>query len=157
VKSGTELRKLGAVGLAVLLAVSPLTTYAAERFGNVRLMVNTGGKAEEQDAVLVLDNSALVLESRAGTALKTMRYDGLKSLEYSYSKSPRWKSGTAAAIAVGVFAIPIFFMKGKKHWLTAVGDGDFALVRLDKNNYKLILPALEAKTGVKVETVADEK
>ena len=146
-----------AVALALLVVSSPLTTFAADRFGNVGLMVNTGGKAEEQAAILVLGEKELTIESRGGATLKSLPYDKLKSLEYSYSKSPRWKSGTAAAIAVGVFAIPIFFMKGKKHWLTAVGDGDFALIRLDKNNYKIVIPALEARTGMKVDTVADTK
>ena len=34
---------------------------------------------------------------------------------------------------------------------------DFAILRLDKNNYKRILSALTARTGENVETVAGEK
>jgi hypothetical protein len=143
--------------LVVDLVVSPPLAHAGEQFHNVKLMVNTGGKAEEQDAVLSLEDEAVVVRSVGGTVLKTLPYANLKSLEYSYSKSPRWKSGAVAAVFVGVFAIPIFFMKGKKHWLTAVAGEEFALLRLDKNNYKIIVPALEAKTGLKVEVVADEK
>jgi hypothetical protein len=89
--------------------------------------------------------------------MKTIAYRDVKSFEYSYSKAPRWKSGAAAAVAVGVFALPIFFMKGKKHWLTIVSKNDFALLRLDKNNYKIKVPVLEVKSGKKVETVADDK
>ncbi len=61
------------------------------------------------------------------------------------------------AIAVGVFALPVFFMKGKKHWLTIAVEKDFAVLRLDKKNYKLILPTFEARTGRRVEAVAEEK
>ena len=149
--------KVAALALAGSLAVPAPMVSAADQFTNVKLMVNTGGKAEEQEAVLRLEDESLVILSKGGTALKTLRYDTMKSMEYSYSKSPRWKSGTAAAIAVGVFAIPIFFMKGKKHWLTVVSGNEFAVIRLDKNNYKIVLPALEARSGLKVETVAEEK
>jgi hypothetical protein len=48
-------------------------------------------------------------------------------------------------------------MKGKQHWLTIQAENDFAVLQLDKSNYKIILPAFEARTGVRVETVAEEK
>ena len=56
-----------------------------------------------------------------------------------------------------MFALPLFFMKGKKQWLTIGGEGDFALLQLDKSNYKIILPAFEARSGIRVVTVADDK
>ena len=143
--------------LVIVFAAGPPLASAGEQFHNVRLMVNTGGKAEEQEAVLSLEDEAIVVRSVGGTVLKTLPYAEITSLEYSYSKSPRWKSGAVAAVFVGVFAIPIFFMKGKKHWLTAVAGQEFALLRLDKNNYKIIIPALEAKTGMDVATVLEEK
>jgi len=34
---------------------------------------------------------------------------------------------------------------------------DYALIQLDKTNYKLIVAAFETRTGKKVETVADSK
>jgi hypothetical protein len=152
------LKGITVIGLSLLMGLpAPTICAGAEQFSIIKLMVNAGGKAEEQDAILRLEDEALVVVSKGGTVLKSLPYDTMKSLEYSYSKSPRWKSGTAAAVAVGVFAIPIFFMKGKKHWLTAVNGSEFALLHLDKNNYKIILPAIEAKSGLKVETVADEK
>ena len=93
----------------------------ADTFTNVKLMVNTGDKGEEQEAI------------------------------------PRWKSGIGLAVAFGIFALPVFFMKGKKHWLTIAAEGDFAVLRLDKNNYRIILPTFEARTGKRVEAVAEEK
>ncbi len=87
---------------------------------------------------------------------KSFPYESIKSAEYSNSKHPRWKAGIGAAIAVGVFALPLFFMKGKKHWLTIKTGDDYAILRLDKDNYKIILPTFEARTGKKVETVEDE-
>jgi hypothetical protein len=143
--------------MAAIFAVLIQAFTAADTFTNIKLIVNTGDKGEEQDAVLRFESDRLVVFSTSGVVLKTLPFAEIKSAEYSYSKSPRWKSGIGAAIAVGVFAIPIFFMKGKKHWLTIAGEKDFAVLRLDKNNYRLILPTFETKTGKRVEALADEK
>ncbi len=153
-------RKLTA--FAVVVAIGSLHTSlaaqaAGDQFHKIKLLVNTGTKPAETDVTLRLENDRVVLTARDGGAeLKSLPYKHIKSAEYSYSKSPRWKSGIGAAVAVGLFALPIFFMKGKKHWLTVHGEGDFALLRLDKNNYKIILPAFEARSGVTVETVAEQ-
>lgn len=37
------------------------------------------------------------------------------------------------------------------------GDGDYALLQLDKSNYKMALGAFEARSGKKVELVEDSK
>ena len=145
------------VACFVLLSVLAHSIASADTFTNVKLMVNTGEEADEQEAVLRFEDSSLVIYGRGGAVLKSFTYADIKGAEYSYSKSPRWKSGIGAAIAVGVFALPIFFMKGKKHWLTIAVEKDFAVLRLDKKNYKLILPAFEARTGKRVEAVAEEK
>ncbi len=146
-----------AAALAVLASLLAQAVASADTFRNVKLMVNTGEKAEEQDAVLHFGEDAVTVYGKGGAILKTFKYADIKGGEYSYSKSPRWKSGIGAAIAVGVFALPVFFMKGKKHWLTIAAEKDFAVLRLDKKNYKLILPAFEARTGKTVEAVAEEK
>ena len=145
------------VALVTILAVLGQALVSADTFTNVKLMVNTGEKAEDQDAILRFEEDALVVYGRGRTALKRLAYADITGAEYSYAKSPRWKSGIGLAIAFGVFALPVFFMKGKKHWLTIAADKDFAVLRLDKKNYKLILPTFEARTGKRVETVSEEK
>jgi hypothetical protein len=144
----------------MLTFVAPLGAQpkAADQFQKAKLMVNTGEKPTATEVILRLEEDKLVIRSKAGGAeLKSLPYSSIKSAEYSYSKSPRWKAGIGAAVAVGIFALPIFFMKGKKHWLTIGGENDYALMQLDKGNYKIILPAFEARSGVKVVTVAEEK
>jgi hypothetical protein len=76
---------------------------------------------------------------------------------YAQSKHPRWKAGAGAAVAVGVLAAPVFFMKNTKHWLTLQGAGEAIVLRLDKNNYRLVLPALEARTGRPVEVASERR
>jgi hypothetical protein len=144
------------IALALLLALLPHVA-GADQFHKVKMIVNTGEKGEEQDVILRFDPDAMVVFSRSGTELKVFAYEDIQAADYSYSKSPRWKTGIGMAVAVGIFALPIFFMKGKKHWLTVRTDKDFALLRLDKENYKLIIPTFEARSGKKVELVAEGK
>ena len=107
--------------------------------------------------MILLEQEQLVIKARKGNVtLKTLPYSQMKTAEYSYSKSPRWKSGIGLAVAVGVFAIPLFFMKGKKHWLTIQAENDYAILHLDKGNFRVILPAFETRSRVKVETIGDE-
>lgn len=153
------MKRTTAVALILTLA-APVgaQTKGADQFQKVKLMVNTGEKPTATEVILRLEEGELVIRSKEGGAeLKSFPYTSIKSAEYSYSKSPRWKSGIGAAVAVGIFALPIFFMKGKKHWLTIGVEGDYALMQLDKGNYKMILPAFEARSGVKVVTVAEDK
>ncbi len=123
-----------------------------QQFDNVKLLLSTGGEAKETDALLKLEDGKLVVQSKKeGVLLKEIAYDDIKSAQYTYSRHPRWKEGIGFAVAVGVFAAPIFFMKGKKHWLTLQTASDYALLRLDKNNYQIVILALETKGGVQVE------
>lgn len=152
-------RAISFVLVVTLIAPSlALAQPAADQFHNVKLMISTGEKAEPTDAILVLGPDALIVQAKKGRAtLKTLPYASLKSAEYSYSKSPRWKSAIGVSVLCIVCGVATAFMKGKKHWLAVAGDGDYALMQLDKGNYKIILPAFEARSGQKIANVADDK
>ena len=127
-------------------------------FKEVGLLVPKGDEADEKSVKLIFERDRLVvLADKGETVFKSFSYESIKSAEYSYSKHPRWKAGLGAAAVLGVFALPIFFMKSKKHWLTIKTTNDFAILHLDKGNYKIILPTFETSTGKSVEKVADEK
>jgi hypothetical protein len=122
-----------------------------EAFTKAKFSVTEGDKTKQVDVTIKLDsNSFLLLDAKNTKTLKTIPLKDVKSVEYSYAKSPRWKTGLLIS--------PVFlFTPGKKHWLNVQGNGDYALIQLDKSNYKLILAAVEAKSGKKVETVTDKK
>jgi hypothetical protein len=127
------------------------TAGAAESFQSARINVTAEDKTREFDVIVRYEPSALVIvDKKSGEATKTFPYADMKGAEYSYAKSPRWKTA--------IFVSPLFlFTSGKKHWFLVQGPGDYALLHLDKSNYRLILAAFEARTGLKVETVADTK
>jgi hypothetical protein len=123
----------------------------SETFQKSKLNLTVEDRTRESDVVVRYEPNALVIVDRkTGAAAKTFPYAEMKGAEYSYAKSPRWKTA--------IFVSPLFlFTSGKKHWFLVQGEGDYALLHLDKSNYRLILAAFEARTGLKVETVADTK
>ncbi|MFN0108012.1 MAG: hypothetical protein ACKVZH_04090 [Blastocatellia bacterium] len=148
-----------------------------EVFEKVELLLLNGGKVEKLSVRLRLEEKSLIVESKkSGEALKTFNYDAVKSADYSYSKHPRWKAG-AGTVAAGVavtyssvllmaafpilLAIPAGFAlaksKAKRHWLTIKTGDDYAVLRLDKDFFRLVIPAIETRTGVKVEDVGEKK
>ena len=136
------------------VAVSTRSTRAiatTETFQKSKLNVTVEDKTRELDVIVRYQPDALVIVDRkSGGATKTFPYSAVKGAEYSYAKSPRWKTA--------IFVSPLFlFTSGKKHWFLVQGEGDYALLHLDKSNYRLILAAFEARSGLKVETVADTK
>lgn len=140
----------------------------AEVFEKVEMLVVRGDKAETVSVRLRLAADALTVESRKdGGVLKRFAYKEVKSAEYSYSKHPRWKAGVgtaAGSLALGPLfilalpvAIPLAFSKAKRHWLTIRGERDYVVLKLDKNSRKVLLPAFEVHSGVKVEALGESK
>lgn len=121
-------------------------------------MILAGEKSREKDALLRFEADRLsVVADADGEVVKAFAYKGVKSATYSQSKHPRWKEGGAVAIGANILALPAFFLKSTRHWLTIQTADDFVVLRLDKNDYRAIIPALEARTGIKVEVMSGDK
>lgn len=100
-----------------------------------------------------------VVARHGALTVSELRYENITAATYSWSKHPRWKAGTGLAVAagaglapaVGIVALPLFFINAKHHWLTIEAEGDFMALRLCKKNYDLVLTAAQAATGVEIE------
>jgi len=131
------------------LPFEPLNS--SETFTKATLHLLVDGKMKEVEANVKFDkNTFVVIEKKEGTPIKTFSYSSIRSGEYSFGKSPRWM--TALLVS------PLFlFTGGEKHWFMVESDSDYALLQLDKSNYKLILASFEDRTGNRVETVEESK
>jgi hypothetical protein len=66
---------------------------------------------------------------------------------------------TGGAIALALItwvAIPLLFVKKKKHWLTVQTEKDYVVLKLGDRNHKQIVAEFETH-GVKVNDLGDEK
>ena len=122
-------------------------------FTKVKRSIASRGKVSEINTVLTLTGDSIRLETPSGRGgrLIVIPYADIKAATYSRSKHPRWKEGIGVALAVGIFAIPVFFMKSKKHWLTIQTDQDSHILRLGKNNFRAVTSTLEARLGKTLE------
>jgi len=139
------------VPLLMLVSIPVGAQQKPETFQDAKLRVIEGDSIKQIDVALTYDTEALVIvEKHSGKPVKSFAYTDVKSAEYSYGKSPRWKTA--------IFVSPLFlFTSGKKHWFMVQAGGDYGVMQLDKSNYKMVLAAFETKTGKKVEIVADNK
>ena len=68
-----------------------------------------------------------------------------------------WSNRHFIGLVANVFAAPLFFMKGKKHWLVfETDDEDQVALHLDKKNYQAILAAIESKAKLKIERFTED-
>ena len=156
--------------LVLALVAGPALGHAgggAVYWKRVDYYASIEGEPRKFDARLVLDpvgRELVVTDEDQPWRVTYARitYDAITSITYSKSKHPRWKAGAALLIPLSVFAIPFFFMKGKKHWLSVTfaqvsqhPDG-FIYVRLDKNNYQQIIAAIEGQIGIAVDRIVED-
>ena len=143
------------VALAFSLPGSILAqSNVADRFKDVKYVKTAEKKTDEIAGELEIDkqNGGIRFLSK-GSELVKVEKPQVTSLLYERTSRPRYVSGL-------LLAWPLLFTKGKKHFLTiqyknSAGQGEFALLHLDKSNYQAILAAIEAATGVKVERTID--
>lgn len=109
------------------------------------------GKGDVYEGTLRFDKSRKEVQflSKGGSVPLRVKFAAIKSMLYERTARPRY--------ALTVFA---FLTKSKKHYLTidytnVLGARQFALIRLDKDNYREVLAAAEAETGKKVERTED--
>ncbi len=128
-----------------------ITVYTKERW-----LRPQGDKAKEIKIRMLIEPDQLTVQDKKnGSLLFEVPWNAIEGLSYSKSKHPRWKTGVGMAVAMGVFAIPFFFMKGKKHWLTIKYDEKMTAFRLDKKTFNMVIAEFEAKTGLIASRIED--
>lgn len=145
--------RLVITGCIFVMAASLLLgqTPPPREFDDAKLTVSDGDKTHEVDVIVRFGSDKLqLIAAKKRESLKDLAYADCKSAEYSYSKSPRWKTA--------IFVSPLLFLSsGKKHWFMVKTATDYALMHLDKSNYKLILAEFETRTSLTVEAEGENK
>jgi hypothetical protein len=103
---------------------------------------NAGKKdTREVNAVLMFEKDGIKIQSRRSKEIfKEFRYSDIRSAEHSYSKpGPRMSKGTAVALSV-LSGMPLFLLprQKEKHWLIVATDEDYAVMKIENDNYRLL-------------------
>lgn len=144
---------------SILLVTTPFALAQTRTNGTykVEVLVTNGKKSKEEKATLSYgENSVKIASTKAGVFSKEFNYSDIKGADYSYSKKPLLSTGGAivTAVLLGLLVLPFLFMKKKQHWLTIKGENDYAVMKLDKENFRQIKAELE--THKVVVTTVDE-
>ena len=174
------LRTLLAVALLWHLVIPGFAQVAPAQKDEVftaEIHLPKGEKIERQKVRLHFLTEQLLIETEQGEVLKSLAYTTIKAADYSYTKHPRWRAGvalTTTGVLLGsslavlgvtpllpfvaiVGGIKLAKSKGRSHWLTIRTTEDYAVLRLNKQNQRLILAALETHSQVKVEILPDKE
>jgi hypothetical protein len=118
----------------------------------VRVLVAQGEKnTDEVDATLVLQQDRLVVRSPKLPQQREVEYRFITRATSSHSSRPKYLAAGAAAVVLGPLALPMLFMKSKKHWLVVQSGAQGIVLRLDKSNYREVIAAFERRSGRKVD------
>lgn len=132
-----------------LAATSAFAQTRPQQTFDAEMLVSNGKNQDEEFVSIQFGEDEVTLLSKKPGVTKTFKYSDIRSAEYSYSKKPRYATGAALGLAVSVFLLPLMFTKTQKHWMTIQTGDDYAVLKLRKSNYRMILPALETH-GAKV-------
>ena len=161
-------KKVIALLYAFALLASPVNVYPQTKpedpsFDKIKLLVQNGKSFDQKPAIVTFTKDYLKIRSTTNLFEKSFGYGEIERAEYSYSKSPRWKTGLGLGAAAFVFppllfvALPLGFTKHRRHWVTIRTADDFAVLKISKKNRKTFIPTLETKAGITVEAVGEEK
>ena len=119
------------------------------------MLVGKGKSVETKAVEISLEDDRIKIRRGKKTAdTKYIAFTEIESADYTYSDRPRYTAATLGAIAFGIAAIPVFFMKTKKNWLTINAGENSAILQLQSENYQMLLLAMQNK-GIKISDSGD--
>jgi hypothetical protein len=111
-------------------------------------------KGQQVEGTLHLDETAkaLIFRSKGGADLLATSYASIRTLTYERAAIPRYWVGI-------LFVHQLLYTREKQHFLTIQygpeGSGQYAILRLDKRNFRHVLATLESETGKKIDRVEE--
>lgn len=143
-------RRLTAPGIIFLLLVSVCFAQYQYDFDRAVYIKVEGSKGKPVHGALRFDNTKKEVQfiETSGPPALSVKYEAIKGLLYENASKPRY----AASLVVP----PLIFTKEKKHYLTidyldSAGTPRYAVINLDKSNFREAVARAESETGKKAE------
>ena len=127
---------------------APVDTALAT-FTNVRIYtVNDKRTLDREVSISFVGGQVQIVPKSGGAAVASVPYKRILRATYSRGRDPKWDAslpGPPEGLDVGTF------MRQTRHWLVVQGAENFAVLRLEDNNFRQILETFEQRTGIKVD------
>jgi len=126
-------------------------------FFDAKTVVAEGGKNREHDTKILLASGKLTVTEGNDRLVTTVAFADIVGISVSSSRQPMWNSPQGPAEMMKVEAGKLGFFKGGRNWL-GVRTADTSLViRVDDQDLKKVIAAIEERTGKKVARVVERK
>lgn len=123
---------------------------------DARALVDDGDRHRERRAkVLLADSMLTVTAENEQMVLLNLPYRRLVSLNYSRGKDPLWSSPSGPVVIARVKAGTFGFLKGDRHWIALRTKTRFIVLRVNEEQVKPVLEALEERTGHRAEHIVE--
>jgi hypothetical protein len=115
---------------------------------------NAGRKdTREVNAVLIFEKDGIKVQSRRSREIfKEFRYSDIRSAEHVYGRKPRFQMSKGTAVVLTLLSgMPLFLLSREKdkHWLMVTTDSDYAVLKIENDNYRLIrMEFIVKKVGI---------
>lgn len=120
-----------------------------------RMLVGGDKDIEDKPVEISLEEDRIkIRQTKKPFTTKYILFTDIENAEYTYSNRPRYTAATLGAIAFGLAALPVFFMKTKKNWLTINAEKNSSILQLQSENYRMLLLAMDKK-GIKISDAGD--
>jgi hypothetical protein len=130
-----------------------MTTDSLLAFGDVKLLAVIGQTGKEQDVVVnFVGGQITVVPKKGGAAVNMLPYRDIVKATYVHDNAPQWDS--TAASPPDKLEVPGGFLKigGRaRNWLTLQTKTSYLILRLDDENQRQVMQALEARAGVSID------
>jgi hypothetical protein len=124
----------------------------AVTFNQIRVLTTEAGKGRERQGVLQLaDGHVAVLASAGGAPIASIANSALTGIFYARSKQPKWRDASGQEVESRVDLGRMGFLRGERNWIILLTAGEPLILRIDDSALNTILPALQERTGHKVQ------
>jgi serine/threonine protein kinase len=120
---------------------------------DIRFVAAEGTRVRERDAIMTFSSGVLTISERNGAVLRSIPYEQIRSVNYSRSRQPMWKSprGPAPVMRVGGGAFGIF--RSDPHWVSIRTKEAFSVLRVAPEHLRTLPAAFSHRTGVTMDRV----
>jgi hypothetical protein len=101
----------------------------------------------------MFEKDGIRIQSRRSKEIfKEFRYTDIRSAEHSYSRESKFQMSERTMLALTLLSgMPLFLLakEKEKHWVIVATDDDYAVMKIENDNYRLIrMEFIVKKVGI---------
>ena len=131
----------GAIAGAMILGAVTVGAQASVKFSGIK-MVDMHARTPETTVNVVVDPSGIsIVDPVHSSSIKAFKYEGLE-VTHTFNSTPPAAAGSPSAAPTGSAAMPMYFGKDPRNWLTLKSGDSTAVLRVSPHVYDKFKAAL---------------